>query len=164
MIKSFYITSDSFCLDFPDLCFERINRSIYLWDILIDKTMTIQGPRDRVLQPACSGKFWLGLSPDLKIRVGQFSRHLGNLWGNFLRFWRKMLDNVLWIRRKSKFEEKYQTIFFHFWSSQTTKKLLSHLEKPTSSIHMGCVDINDKCVSFLVSSKLEVLWSLVQHQ
>jgi hypothetical protein len=33
------------------------------------------------------------------------------------------------------------------------EKLLSHLETPIASIQMGCVDVNDKCLSFLVSPK-----------
>jgi hypothetical protein len=57
---------------------------------------SIQGQRDwgrmSELLPSCSGKFWMGLSPDFEILVNQFSPKLGNLLDNFLRFWRNMLD------------------------------------------------------------------------
>jgi hypothetical protein len=38
-------------------------------------------------------------------------------------------------------------------SSEKTEKLLSHPDTPVSSIYTGCVNVNNKFVSFLVSSK-----------
>jgi hypothetical protein len=78
---------------------------------------------------------WLRLSPDLTILVGRFSPNFGGITRQF--------SSILEI-----FYTKAANL-----SPEKTEKLLSHPDTPVASIHMGCVDVNDKWFSFLVSPK-----------
>ncbi len=109
-----------------------------------------QGRRDRredgwITSPQ-SEKFWLGLSPDLKILVGQLSPilelHVRHFFLN--------LEKI--IRRFSSILEIFCTQAPNL-SSEKTEKFLSHPDTSVASIHIGCVDVNKKCFSFLISPK-----------